>query len=118
MTKPSMNLQDGFLNQVRKEGAEVKVVMLDGSRLAGYVRGFDNFTVILHSHGLQHLLYKHAIAQLIAKKPQRKDGPGPHDPDEPEVTEPKTERPPKEKAPFNRIDFSGVKDADERSPEK
>jgi host factor-I protein len=118
MTRPSMNLQDGFLNQVRKEGSEVKVVLLDGSRLSGYVRGFDNFTVILHSHGMQYLLYKHAIAQLIAKKPPRRED---HDPREggghlsadsgpKDGKEPKEQR--KEAPPFNRIDLSGMKGAD------
>ena len=68
MAKASVNLQDSFLNQVRKEGSEVKIVLVDGSSLTGVVRGFDNFTVILNSKESQHLIYKHAISQLITKR--------------------------------------------------
>lgn len=65
MARTTMNLQDGFLNQVRKENTEIKMVLLDGSELVGLVRGFDNFTVIVASQATQHLVYKHAIAQII-----------------------------------------------------
>lgn len=65
MARTTMNLQDGFLNQVRKENTEIKMILLDGSELVGWVRGFDNFTVIVASQATQHLVYKHAIAQVI-----------------------------------------------------
>ena len=71
MTKTVLNLQDSFLNQVRKDGAEVTVVMLDGTLLDGLVKGFDNFTLILYSQGRQHLLYKHAISHISASKNHR-----------------------------------------------
>lgn len=74
MSKVSMNLQDSFLNQVRKENAEIKMVLLDGTTLSGIIKGFDNFTVIVNDHGAQHLVYKHAIAQMIWRRPPgRKD---------------------------------------------
>ena len=74
MSKVNMNLQDSFLNQVRKEATEIKLILLDGTTLNGVVKGFDNFTVILSSHGAQHLIYKHAIAQLIWRRtPGRKE---------------------------------------------
>ncbi len=66
---PSMNIQDSLLNQVRKEGTEVKIALIDGSSLLGQVRGFDNFTVVVQSKTNQHLLYKHAIAQIIFRRP-------------------------------------------------
>jgi len=69
MGKTGMNLQDSFLNQVRKDNTEIQLVLLDGARLTGYVRGFDNFTVILGARGQQHLIYKHAIAQIISRRP-------------------------------------------------
>ena len=72
MAKPSVNLQDSFLNQVRKEGGEIKIVLTDGTSLIGVVRGFDNFTVILNSKESQHLIYKHAISQLITKRDARR----------------------------------------------
>lgn len=68
MAKSSMNLQDSFLNQVRKDNQEIKMILLDGTTLVGTVRGFDSFTVILSSRGMQHLVYKHAIAQIVSRR--------------------------------------------------
>lgn len=68
MAKAAMNLQDSFLNQVRKDNAEIKLVLLDGTVLTGVVRGFDSFTVIVSAKGSQHLVYKHAIGQIITNR--------------------------------------------------
>ncbi|MBN1517499.1 RNA chaperone Hfq [Candidatus Sumerlaeota bacterium] len=68
MAKVTMNLQDSFLNQVRKDGSEVVVILADGTTINGHVKGFDNFTVILHHDNKQSLIYKHAIAQLVSDK--------------------------------------------------
>lgn len=76
MSKAAMNLQDSFLNQVRRENAEVKVLLVNGTVLRGIVKGFDNFTLILNNRNGQHLVYKHAIAQLVSHRPQ---GQRPHD---------------------------------------
>lgn len=73
---PAMNIQDSFLNQIRKDGTEVKIALLDGSSLIGTVRGFDNFTVIINSRTSQHLLYKHAIAQVISRRPGHRENEG------------------------------------------
>lgn len=71
MAKNIVNLQDGFLNQIRKDGKEIKLIFVDGTSLAGVVKGFDNFTIFLNSKGAQHLVYKHSIAQMISgKRPQ------------------------------------------------
>ena len=69
MNKPSINLQDVFLNQVRKDRLAVTVYMTNGFQLKGYVRGFDNFTVVLDSDGKQQLIYKHAISTVSPIKP-------------------------------------------------
>lgn len=74
MARTTMNLQDGFLNQVRKENTEIKMVLLDGSELVGWVRGFDNFTVIVASQVTQHLVYKHAIAQIMIPRATGRPG--------------------------------------------
>lgn len=76
MSKAAMNLQDSFLNQVRRENTEVKVLLVNGTVLRGIVKGFDNFTVILTNRSGQHLVYKHAIAQLVSHRPggQRREG--------------------------------------------
>ena len=47
MNKPQLNLQDVFLNQVRKENISVTIYLIGGVQLRGIVRGFDAFTVLL-----------------------------------------------------------------------
>lgn len=64
-----INLQDGFLNQVRKENVSVIIHLVNGFQLKGLVKGFDNFTVILDSAGKQQLVYKHAISTIMPAKP-------------------------------------------------
>ena len=64
MNKNTINLQDVFLNQVRKERIPVTIYLTNGFQLRGLVKGFDNFTVILDSEGKQQLVYKHAISTV------------------------------------------------------
>lgn len=65
MNKPLQNLQDAFLNQVRKDSIPVTVFLINGYQLKGSVKGFDNFTVILaDSEARQQLVYKHAISTI------------------------------------------------------
>ena len=68
MSKSTINLQDVFLNQVRKEHIPVTVYLTNGFQLKGLVKGFDNFTVVLDSDGRQQLIYKHAISTISPMK--------------------------------------------------
>ncbi|NLV35147.1 MAG: RNA chaperone Hfq [Clostridiaceae bacterium] len=68
MNKPNINLQDVFLNQVRKEHIGVTVYLTNGFQLKGMVKGFDNFTVVLETDGKQQLVYKHAISTISPMK--------------------------------------------------
>jgi len=62
----SINLQDMFLNQVRKEGIGVTIYLMGGVQLRGQVRGFDAFTVMLDAPGKPtQLVYKHAITSIV-----------------------------------------------------
>jgi host factor-I protein len=63
--KAQSNLQDLFLNQVRKENVPVTIFLVNGYQLKGLIRAFDNFTVILESDGKQQLVYKHALSTLV-----------------------------------------------------
>ena len=63
-SKPAMNLQDSFLNHVRKENLGVIIYQINGFQIRGLVRGFDNFTVIIENEGKQQLVYKHAISTI------------------------------------------------------
>ncbi|ADG82348.1 RNA chaperone Hfq [Thermincola potens] len=69
MTKPQINLQDAFLNQVRKENIPVTIYLVNGFQLKGMVKGFDNFTVILELDGKQQMVYKHAVSTISPLKP-------------------------------------------------
>lgn len=68
MSKANINLQDVFLNQVRRERIAVTVYLTNGFQLKGLVKGFDNFTVVLDSEGRQQLVYKHAISTISPMK--------------------------------------------------
>lgn len=64
VSKMTMNLQDIFLNYVRKENIGVIIYLVNGFQIRGLVRGFDNFTVIIENDGKQQLVYKHAISTI------------------------------------------------------
>lgn len=64
MSKAVVNLQDAFLNQIRKENILVTVYLVNGYQLKGYIKGFDNFTVVLENEGRQQMVYKHAISTV------------------------------------------------------
>lgn len=66
----AINLQDMFLNQVRKEGIGVTIYLTNSVQLRGQVRGFDAFTVLLDTPGKPtQLVYKHAVASIVPAKP-------------------------------------------------
>lgn len=64
----SINLQDTYLNQLRKNSTFVTVFLLNGFQLKGTVRSYDNFTVLLEADGKQHMIYKHAISTFAPSK--------------------------------------------------
>ncbi len=63
MTKAPINVQDQFLNQVRREKISVTIDLASGKSVKGNIRSFDNFCVILEGQG-QQLIYKHAISSI------------------------------------------------------
>lgn len=63
-----MNLQDIFLNQVRKDRIPVTVFLTNGFRMNGIVKGFDSYAVIMESEGRQQFIYKHAISTISPEK--------------------------------------------------
>ena len=68
MTGKAINLQDSILNQVRKENIQVSIHLVNGFQIKGFVKGFDNFTVIIDSMGKQQLVYKHAISTITLSR--------------------------------------------------
>lgn len=62
------NLQDLFLNQIRKEKVSVSVYLTNGFQHRGMVKGFDNYAIMLENEGKQFLVYKHAVATITPSK--------------------------------------------------
>ncbi|GMA61460.1 RNA chaperone Hfq [Alicyclobacillus fastidiosus] len=65
MSKQQINIQDTFLNQVRKDRIPVIVYLVNGFQIRGIVRAFDNFTIVVEAEGKQQMIYKHAISTFI-----------------------------------------------------
>jgi len=67
MSKPAsstINIQDPFFYQLRKESRTVHVYLVSGKRLTGILRRFDRYAVVLEIHGQEQLVYKHAVASI------------------------------------------------------
>jgi host factor-I protein len=67
-TAAQPNIQDSFLNFVRRERLIVGVRMMDGQELEGRIRNFDRFAVIIEHNGSDHMVFKHAIASIRTPK--------------------------------------------------
>lgn len=68
MSKPNINIQDGFLFQSLKDGAEMAVDLVTGHRVVGRLKRFDRFALVIESEGQECLVYKHAVAMLAPAK--------------------------------------------------
>jgi len=65
----NQNLQDTFLNNVRKSKAPLTVFLINGVKLQGVITWFDNFCVLLRRDGHSQLVYKHAISTIMPSQP-------------------------------------------------
>ncbi|SDB89365.1 RNA-binding protein Hfq [Pelagirhabdus alkalitolerans] len=64
----SVNIQDQYLNALRKDHIQVTIFLTNGFQLRGVVKGFDNFTVLLETDGKQQLIFKHAISTFAPSR--------------------------------------------------
>ena len=69
MAERSQNLQDQFLNAVRKQKIPLTIFLVNGVKLTGVVTSFDNFCVLLRRDGSSQLVYKHAISTVMPSQP-------------------------------------------------
>ena len=65
MASDRQNLQDAFLNHVRKTKVPVTIFLINGVKLQGVITWFDNFCVLLRRDGQSQLVYKHAISTVV-----------------------------------------------------
>jgi len=68
-TERAPNLQDTFLNHVRKTKTPLTIFLVNGVKLQGVVTWFDNFCVLLRRDGHSQLVYKHAISTIMPSSP-------------------------------------------------
>jgi len=68
-TERAQNLQDTFLNHVRKQKIPLTIFLVNGVKLQGVVTWFDNFCVLLRRDGHSQLVYKHAISTIMPGAP-------------------------------------------------
>ncbi len=65
MSSERQNLQDTFLNHIRKNKVPVTVFLMNGVKLQGVLTWFDNFTILLRRDGQSQLVFKHAISTIM-----------------------------------------------------
>jgi len=63
--KPApQNIQDAFLNTVRREKTTVTIYLVNGAKLSGRIRSFDKFSILLEAGSQEQLIFKHAISTI------------------------------------------------------
>ena len=69
MEKPTaQNIQDAFLNSARRDKLSVVIHLMNGSSLAGRIKSFDKFSVLIDSSGQDFLIFKHAISTISLER--------------------------------------------------
>lgn len=70
MSKQSINLQDPYLNTLRKEQIRISVYLINGIKLSGVVASFDQYSLILRDpeNSVNQLIYKHAISTIVPSR--------------------------------------------------
>ncbi len=69
MAEKNQNVQDVFLNHLRKEKISVTVYLMCGVKLQGIITWFDNFSMLLRRDGHSQLVYKHAVSTIMPASP-------------------------------------------------
>lgn len=67
--KTIQNIQEGFLNNARRDKVAVTLYLLSGVKLTGRIRSFDKFSLILENNHQEQLIFKHAISTVIINRP-------------------------------------------------
>ena len=63
------NIQDAFLNHVRKERLAVTILLMGGTKLSGKIKSFDKYALIVESSSQEQLIFKHAISSVAVSHP-------------------------------------------------
>src|SRR5450759_964727 len=65
-SKPAPNIQDTFLNTVRKDKSPITIYLVSGVKLTGKIRSFDKYSVLLENNSQEQLIFKHAISTVVS----------------------------------------------------
>lgn len=65
-SKPAQNIQDTFLNTVRKDKSPITIYLVSGVKLTGKIRSFDKYSVLLENNNQEQLIFKHAISTVVS----------------------------------------------------
>ena len=76
--KPAQNIQDTFLNTVRKDKTPITIYLVSGVKLTGRIRSFDKYSVVLETSNQEQLIFKHAISTVVVSRPFHTGAPGAH----------------------------------------
>jgi host factor-I protein len=68
MDKPAQNIQDGFLNNARKEKSVITIYLLSGVKLSGRIKSFDKYSLVLETNNQEQLIFKHAVSTVVTLK--------------------------------------------------
>ena len=64
--KTAQNIQDTFLNTVRKDKSPITIYLVSGVKLTGKIRSFDKYSVLLENNNQEQLIFKHAISTVVS----------------------------------------------------
>ena len=71
MDKTAQNIQDSFLNHVRKERIPVTIFLMGGANLSGKIKSFDKYALVLETNDQEQLIFKHAISSVVISRPRQ-----------------------------------------------
>jgi len=66
--KPAQNIQDTYLNTVRKDKTPITIYLVSGVKLTGKIRSFDKYSVLLENNSQEQLILKHAISTVVSNR--------------------------------------------------
>ena len=73
-SKPAQNIQDTFLNTVRKDKSAITIYLVSGVKLTGRIRSFDKYSVLLENNSQEQLIFKHAISTVVSGRAPHSEG--------------------------------------------
>jgi host factor-I protein len=68
MDKLAQNIQEGFLNNARKDKTFLTIYLMSGVKLSGRIKSFDKYSVVLEANNQEQLIFKHAISTVVVSK--------------------------------------------------